>query len=562
MTIVSTMAKPRSALTRLSLLGLPVVISFFALFWPLFNVLLRSLNEKGRAAFEGFYFGHYLALMQDELLRQVVAQSLNLSWISTAVTVTLAFPAAYVISQLSKRASSLMMVLILMPFWVSIIVRLFAFTTILGNEGIVNSIASAFGVGPFPLMYNAFATIVGMVAYLLPYMILILVSAMSSIDTSLLTAARTMGASEKRVFFDIYFPQVKAALLGGSVIVFVLSLGFFLTPAILGGPQNITIPVFIQQQVQVYQWGKAAAMGIVLLLVSVLGYMLALRIGGRGMLSPVQQGSRGATAKEPLKLTKVTTLCLSVLVIDLIMLILPLLVVIPTAFTESMQIQFPPVGFSLKWFHEIFTSEIWQESFFKSVRVAFMTAICATGCGLALARVATRTGSRTLKSTIQILAITPLIVPVILLGIGIFDVQNRTGLIGTDLGLVIAHTVLCMPLTFLVLGNAISAVDISLEQAAWTMGAGNARAFFSVVVPSVTTALIGSMIISFVTSWDEAVLAMFQTDIDKTLPVAIYSFLKSGITPAVSAVAATVISPVLIVITIIAIKTMTTNRRG
>lgn len=557
-----TMATPRGALTRLALLAPPLFVCVFALFWPLLNVLLRSLNEKGRVAFESLYFGHYLALVQDELLRQVVLQSLNLAWISTATTILLAFPAAYVISRLSRRMSSLMMVLILMPFWVSIIVRLFAFTTILGNEGIVNSIAGALGFGPFPLIYNAFATIVGMVAYLLPYMILILVSAMSAIDTSLLTAARTMGASEKRVFLDIYFPQVKPALLGGAVIVFVLSLGFFLTPAILGGPQNITIPVFIQQQVQVYQWGKASAMGIVLLIVSILGYMLALRIGGKGMLAPVQHGSRGATAKEPLKFSGVTLLCLSILVVDIVMLILPLLVVIPTAFTETTQIRFPPVGFSFTWFEEVFHSDIWRESFFKSVRVAVMTAVCSTLCGLALARVVTRTGSRTLKSGIQLLVITPLIVPVILLGIGIYDVQNRTGLIGTDLGLVIAHTILCMPLTFLVLGNAISAVDISLEQAAWTMGASNARAFFSIVVPSVSTALTGSMIISFVTSWDEAVLAMFQTDIDKTLPVTIYSFLKSGITPAVSAVATIVILPVLVVVGYIAIKTMTTARRG
>ncbi|MNO72335.1 Putrescine transport system permease protein PotH [compost metagenome] len=526
------------------------------------NVLLRSLNEKGRAAYEGaLYFGNYVALVQDELLRQVALQSLNLAVLSTTITVILAFPAAYVISRLSKRLSSLMMILILMPFWVSIIVRLFAFTTILGSEGIINSIAGSMGLGPFPLLYNTFATVTGMVAYLLPYMILILVSAMSSIDTSLLTAGRTMGASEKRVFLDIYFPQVKPALLGGSVIVFVLSLGFFLTPAILGGPQNITIPVFIQQQVQVYQWGKAASMGIVLLIVSILGYMIALKVGGKGMLAPVQQGSRGVSARDPLHLSATTMFSLFVLCFDVILLILPLLVVIPTSVTETTQIRFPPVGFSLKWFEEVFTSDIWLESFFKSVRVAFMTAICATLCGMALARVGTKTGSQSLKTLIQVVAIAPLIVPVILLGIGIYDVQSRVNLLGTDIGLVIAHTILCMPLTFLVLGSAMSTVDVSLEQAAWTMGANNARTFLSIVIPSISTAVVGSLVISFVTSWDEAVLAMFQTDIDKTLPVTIYSFLKSGITPAVSAVATIVTLPVLLIAAYIAVKALAGSRR-
>jgi len=547
--------------TGLVLLLPAFVILAVSLGWPLVTIVMRSLHEKGRSNFtDPLYFGHYTAIVQDDLLRQVALQSVMLAFVSMVVTVILAFPAAYVISRLSRKTSSLMMVLVLMPFWVSIIVRLFAFTTILGQQGIINSLAGVFGAGPFPLLYNTFATIVGMVAYLLPYLILILVSAMMSIDTSLLTAARTMGASERRVFLDIYFPQVRPALLGGSVLVFVLGLGFFLTPAILGGAHNLTIPIFIQQQVQNYQWGKAAAMGILLLAVSVVGYMLALKIGGKGMLSPVQQGSRGAAARDPLRPTLVAGLCVAVLAFDLVLLILPLLVVIPTSVTETTQIQFPPVGFSMRWFVEALTSPIWIDAFIKSVRVGVMTAVCATLCGLALARVGTRSKSLMLKSAIQIGSIMPLIVPVILLGIGIYDVQGRLGLIGTDIGLVIAHSVLCLPLVFLVLANALAAVDVSIEQAAWTMGASNGRAFWNVVVPIIMPALVGAFLISFVTSWDEAVLAMFQTGLDKTLPVTIYSFLKSGITPAVSAVATVVIAPVLIGSIIIAIKSFTSSR--
>ena len=452
------------------------------------------------------------------------------------------------------------MILILMPFWVSIIVRLFAFTTILGQQGIINSLAGQMGLGPFPLLYNTFATVVGMVAYLLPYMILILVSAMMSIDTSLLTAARTMGASERRVFLDIYFPQVRASLLGGSILVFVLGLGFFLTPAILGGPGDLTIPIFIQQQIQSYQWGKAAAMGIVLLVVSTVGYLIALKIGGRNMLAPAQGGTRGATARDPLRPTLASWFCGGILLVDLAILILPLIVVIPTSVTETSQIRFPPVGFSWKWFVEVLTSSLWIDAFLKSVRVGALTALVATLCGLAMARVATRTTSSSLRTAIQVFAITPLIVPVILLGIGVYDVQGRLGLIGTDFGLIIAHVVLSLPLTFLVLANALAAVDTSIEQAAWTMGASTARAFRTVVVPGIIPAIVGSLVISFVTSWDEAVLAMFQTQLDKTLPVTIYSFLKSGITPAVSAVAVGVILPVLLGSIVIAIRALRAPR--
>ncbi|WP_082525475.1 ABC transporter permease subunit [Mesorhizobium sp. Root102] len=531
---------------RLALMAPVAVLFGLMLFWPLYSILLRSLNQRGRAVFDSIYWGNYVAIAKDDLLRQVVLESLMLAIVATAITVVLAFPTAYIISRLSRQMSSLMMVVVLMPFWVSIIVRLFAFTTILGQQGIINASLAAFDLGPLPLLYNTFATVTGMVAYLLPYLILVLVSAMRSIDVSLLTAARTMGAEERRVFLDVYFPQIRPTLLSGTVLVFVLALGFFLTPAILGGPHNLTIPIFIQQQIQIYQWGKAAAMGVVLLLVSTLGYLVALRVGGKGILTPVQSGTRGAAADEPLRLTATTALCAVALATVMVILILPLLIVIPTAFTETTQIRFPPVGFTWKWFAEVVTSDTWIEAFLKSVRVGIATAVVSTLCGLALARAGSRLRSSFWQGVIQVVAIAPLIVPVILLAIGIFDVQGRLGLIGTDAGLVLAHAVLCIPLTFLVLANALSFVDVSMEEASWTMGAGNIKAFWSIVVPSIIPSVIGSLIISFVTSWDEAVIAMFQTSFDKTLPVTIYSLLRSGITPAVSAVATIITAPVLV----------------
>nr|WP_281503031.1 ABC transporter permease subunit [Ancylobacter crimeensis] len=549
-------------MTYLALLLPATVVLVLCVGWPLWNIVLRSLNEKGRVAIpDQLYWGHYQAILHDDLLRQVVLHSLMLSAMATIATVMLAFPSAYLISRLSKTLSSLVMVVILAPFWVSIIIRLFAFTTILGQQGIINSALSALGFEPLPLLYNTFATVVGMVAYLLPYLILILVSSMISIDMSLLTAARTMGASERMVFVDIYFPQVRPALLGGSVLVFVLGLSFFLTPVILGGPHDLTIPVFIQQQVLAFQWGKAAAMGVVLLAVSVLGYLVALKIDGKGLLAPPQQGTRGTAAREPVTITPATVCCALILAFSILLLLLPLLVVVPTSFTETTQIRFPPVGFSLKWYVEVFTSELWISAFWKSVRVGIATAIVATVCGISLARIATRTYLPLPKLIIQVLSITPLVVPVILLGIGIYDVQGRLGLLGTDIGLAIAHAALCLPLTFLVMANALNAIDISTEQAAWTMGASGARTFRTVVLPSMVPALVGAMLISFVTSWDEAVLALFQTQFDKTLPVAIYGMLRSGITPAVSAVATIVTVPVLLGSAVIAARALAGRRK-
>ncbi|MET3524015.1 ABC transporter permease [Mesorhizobium abyssinicae] len=551
-----------SALATGLLIAPALVIFTLCLVWPVCTIVVRSLNENGKVVlFHQIYLGNYASIFTDSLLLQVTLQSLYLAAVATFVCGVLAFPTAYLISRMSASIASAMMVLIFAPFWVSIIVRLFAFTTILGQNGIINTAAGSIGLGPFPMLYNTFGTVVGMVSYLLPYLILILLSAMLALDSSVLTAARTMGASEYRIFRDIYFPQIRPALVGGLVVIFVMGLGFFLTPAILGGPHNLTIPLFIQQQLQSYQWGKASAMGIALLAFSLLGYFIALRLAGRDILSPMQSVGRGVAANPPLRLTPVNIACIIVFIFNLVLMIAPLVIVLFTSFTETSQVRFPPVGFSWRWYEEVLTSASWRQSFTMSVRIAGLTALLSTFCGLALARAGTRVVSPPARALIQVVAISPLIVPQILLAIGMYDVFGRLSLVGTDLGLVLAHSLICLPLTFLVAANGLSAIDISIEQAAWTMGASQTRGFFEVVLPNVIPAIVGAVVIALVTSWDEAVLSIFITQFNRTLPVAIYSMVKSGITPAVSAVASMIALPVLIAASVAALRVLRRGRR-
>ncbi len=210
--LIRTKFNPPGQAFRSLFLLLPALAVFaISLLWPVYNILLRSFHPSGLSEFDGSLFlGHYTAILQDDLLRQVTVHSIGLTALSTAICAVLAFPAAYAISRLSKTASSLIVLILLLPFWVSIIVRLFAFTTILGQLGVVNSIAGYFDLGPFSLLYNTFATVVGMVAYLLPYLVLILLSAMMSVDTSLLTVARTMGTPEyfRRYLLSAGSPRV------------------------------------------------------------------------------------------------------------------------------------------------------------------------------------------------------------------------------------------------------------------------------------------------------------------------------------------------------------------
>lgn len=242
--------------------------------------------------------------------------------------------------------------------------------------------------------------------------------------------------------------------------------------------------------------------------------------------------------------------CWICVAVVLAILLLPIAVVIPAAFGTTSQIQFPPQGFTTQWFGEVVADPTWRAAFWKSIRVGLGTAVLAVVAAVGLARFGGRVRQGAIRWLIQATAFAPVIVPVILLAIGVYDVQLRTEMVGTDLGLILAHAVLAFPFAFIVLSNAMSNLDGSLEPAAWSMGASKLRAFWTITMPSLRPALIGAFVISFMTSWDEAVIALFQTGLSKTLPVTIYSLLKSGVSPAVGAVAVLLITPIIVAVVV------------
>jgi putative spermidine/putrescine transport system permease protein len=180
---------------------------------------------------------------------------------------------------------------------------------------------------------------------------------------------------------------------------------------------------------------------------------------------------------------------------------------------------------------------MWTDALQKSVTVGLAVAVLSVVLAVSIARwVRTLYARPWLQSTVISIVYLPVVVPVILLAIGTFDVQNQIGLLGTWWGLVLAETVLALPFTYLVASAALNNVDPSLERAAWTMGASRIYALRKVVVPTVVPALVGAALLAFISSWDETVVALFQTSFDKTLPVNFYASLKSGSSPVIAAI--------------------------
>jgi putative spermidine/putrescine transport system permease protein len=198
------------------------------------------------------------------------------------ISLLLAYPVAYKLAALPPRWARVLLVLTLVPLFTAILARLYAWTILLGNQGVVNDALVATGLtdSPVDLLFTRTAVVVGMVHVMLPYMILILYSTMVGIDRSLLDAARSLGATRLQTFRRVFLPLSMPGVYAGCLLVFILSLGFFITPAVLGGPGDLTIATFVQQEVAILQWGAATAMSVVLVVVTLVLFVFFDRLFG------------------------------------------------------------------------------------------------------------------------------------------------------------------------------------------------------------------------------------------------------------------------------------------
>ena len=225
---------------------------------------------------------------QPEDRRIYVKIFLRTLWISLVVTITcllLAFPVSYLLATLPLRISNILMVMVLLPFWTSLLVRTTSWIVLLQRNGVVNDIIVWLGIiddgARIQMVYNQTGTLVAMTQILLPFMILPLYSVMKTISPSYMKAARSLGASPLRAFVRVYIPQTVPGIGAGCLLVFILSIGYYITPALVGGQSGQLISNFIAYHMKSsLNWGLAAALGTILLFAVLSLYWLYNKIVG------------------------------------------------------------------------------------------------------------------------------------------------------------------------------------------------------------------------------------------------------------------------------------------
>ncbi|MEM5456308.1 ABC transporter permease [Paraburkholderia phytofirmans] len=282
--VLSTAAHPPATPTRrrrdwrnirLLIPGLVLLLIFFML--PVLSLLLRSVLEPT----PGLH--NYEQLLGSSTYLRVFGNTFLVATVVTVVTVAIGFPTAWLLAIAPRRLSSLLFSIMLLSMWTNLLARTFAWMVLLQSTGPINRMLMAIGLihEPLPLVNNLIGVTIGMTYIMLPFLVMPLHATLRSIDPSTLRAAAVCGASRWQAFWRVLVPLAMPGIASGALMVFVMALGYFVTPALLGGAQYMMLAELVAQLVQeLLNWGLAGAAAFVLLAVTLSLYALQLRFTG------------------------------------------------------------------------------------------------------------------------------------------------------------------------------------------------------------------------------------------------------------------------------------------
>ncbi len=256
------------------LLVVPAVLLIVVAFGlPMVEVLTRSVTDP-RLGMQ-----NYIWMLTNETVVVVALRTFGMALLVSAICILLAYPYAYLMTISSDSARRWLMLLVLLPLYSSILIRTLAWFVLLQDTGPINDVLEAIGIGRIPLIRTTFGVALGMTQILLPFVVLPLYSSMEKVSPGLLPAARSLGATPVRAFFSIYLPLTRPGLIAGGTSVFILALGFFIIPSMLGSPSNTFLPSLIYQQINGFLlWGQGTALGIGLLVATLVLLVLGTRL--------------------------------------------------------------------------------------------------------------------------------------------------------------------------------------------------------------------------------------------------------------------------------------------
>lgn len=571
MTTISLSGEPRHQpssnwamkLKNPALLLLPA-ICFLAFIYLLPLIDLIRISVSGPS-----WLTYFQRLFAVPLYWESLVRTMQISVTVAFLCLLFGYPTALLIHRSRGIARALIATAIVLPYFIAILIRTYAWMVLLGRNGPVNKFLVSMGVlsEPVQLLFHRGTVLLGMTAVLLPLMVLTIYSSVSRLDPGLTRAALASGAGPIAVFWRVLLPLTLPGIGAGFLLVFVAAIGFFITPTLLGGPGDQMFAMHITQQADsVTSEGFLQALGVVLLLITLLvvafaGRFLGLEFiwGGRKLTETTAGKARTAATTAashrsfggafadavgwpllrllgmlPASCGTWTVRLMGGLVIAV--LILPIIVVMIISFSSASYLTFPPPGFSLRWYEQFFSDTNWMRAFWSSALIATVSAVIAVGLGTCAALGIVRGNVRG-KSVIMLLLVSPIIVPPVVLGLSLYTLFLRFDLIGSVFGLAAAHAIGGLPIVVVILAAALQGVDTRLEQAASVHGASSLTVLRLVTLPAIAPGLAAATFFAFLHSFDELVLTLFLSSAQlKTLPLMLWGDINYRLNPVLAVV--------------------------
>ncbi len=495
-------------------------------------------------------------LAQAPVYARVMWRTLEISAYVTLACLLLGYPLAYAIHRSRRGARTALYTLVLLPFWTSFMVKTFAWMVILGRNGPLNALLIAL-MGPQAarnLLFDTGAVLIGMVHGLLPFAVLAILPVLDALDGRLVVAAHSLGAGPLRSFVRVTLPLSTPGIAAAALMTFVTSLGFFIVPALLGGPQQtMTANLIIELVLDLLNWPLAGAAALCLLLVVGLWFALyvrafgveslvgrarnrmrrrATRLGGSRWSGTALRWAEQALHRWPW--LNPGHLTLPMAWGTALFLALPILFLIPVSFGNSGIIDWPPKGFSWQWYQALDTPN-WREAAWRSFSVALATGALSLCLGFPAARWFVSHAGRWRGLSLGFM-ITPMVVPRVILAIGLFYLLSQVRWISPWLALVLGHSVIALPFVLMTLVAVLQGYDERLDAAAAVCGASPWQRLRRVTLPLLAPGLVSAYLFAFITSLDELTIALFLTGgLGSTIPKQMWDEASIKVSPTLAA---------------------------
>ncbi len=554
---------------RVTLLIVPAALYLVALYlFPILQTLRLSFGSPAAVT-------SFIEVFTARSTWIVFWQTLDMAIVVTAWSLAIGFPIAYLLVHLTPRWQRIVLLLVLLPYWISTLVRSYAWIALLGRKGVVNALLLSTGLvsQPLELIYNRLGATIGMVNVVAPMMILILYAAFARIDLNLIRVGSVLGGRPLFVFGRVWLPLSMPGMWSGCILVFLISLGVFTTPAILGGATEMSVAMAIEQQVNtLLDLPAAAGLSTLLLAVTLVILLTTQHFWVPALLGDTVRARRASASsssgtmfdrlerilvalKQPVATSagpapraywsenrsRYRVLLWAVCAAGILYLLIPVIVVIGLSFSSANYLQFPPRGLSLRWFQTFFQSPEWVGAAGRSFVVAAMTTVIAIILGTAAAYGMARGRVRG-RRWYYLLLLSPLVIPPTILAFGLYSIYAGLGWIGSLGALAMAHVVIVLPFVFITLSQGIKALDPTIEFAASSLGGKPAYVFRRITLPLLRPAVVSGALLAFLTSFDELILALFLTSPrSATLPKRMWDSVRFEIDPTNAAAAALLI---------------------